>query len=807
MTHKIYDARRVKECVDCKRYLQDRDFVLRGNRFNATWRGGDSFSCSFDGALFFDHKESKGGSVIDLCMLVEGISTPLTAIQVLGDRYGVPALTTTREAPKRTRGEMLIDDGYTLVCTYTYEDEKGNPVYYVDRYERRKGTAREKTFVQRTNDAETIDGVERVLYNLPAVMRSERVFIVEGEKDVETLRKMNIVATTNSGGGKYWHEKFNHYFQDKDVIIIADNDEVGKEHGQVLFSFLNSIAKSCKVITISSLQHGDVTDWIEKEGGTREKLEEIVRNVKTVITEDPPDVAAAKLANSTPFSNFSLLKEGKKTVHVPVLIDTLMADLKRRFLGYPRLIGTTPFDWVRDDKKILKLPSKNDFFAWVQGCSRQSVVWETRPGFVTKEEMFSRVIQTAQAYSGIASAPHFPPRADIFYTHDELPPVDPTHDTFWRLMDFFCPKDKANRLLLAAFFCAPSFYDGKNSRPAWIIDTEDAQASGKSTIVKMCARLYNEEPLDVDIKTLDWGDSTLLTKRLLSPDGRSKRIVLLDNLTKTISGSTLAKLITAPSISGMAPYGHGEETRPNDLTYACTVNGATVDTDMATRSYTIRIRAPKHPDPNWENQVSTFIDNNRMRIFSDMRDMIEHAPQRRRIKSRFGMFDQRILSAVCESELDFVEVDKALIRESDMANEDAERAAEFEELVLNRLSTYREEDMNGLTTDAPIFIRCRDIDIILKRSSGAISKYRSANIRQLIKMGLLPNWSKKMERSPTLKNYPQTRGFLWGMDRLHEPVGGVVPDIGHVACQLSVMEDNGKFSRKDWIAIKEDRVL
>ena len=58
--------------------------------------------------------------------------------------------------------------------------------------------------------------------------REGTVFIVEGEKDVETLRKYGLVATCNPGGAGKWREEYNNFFRDMYVAVIPDNDAVGR---------------------------------------------------------------------------------------------------------------------------------------------------------------------------------------------------------------------------------------------------------------------------------------------------------------------------------------------------------------------------------------------------------------------------------------------------------------------------------------------------------------------------------------------------------------------------------------------------
>ena len=76
-------------------------------------------------------------------------------------------------------------------AVYDYTDEAGKRLYQVLRYEPLNAL---KQFVQRTGPDQvkwSIKGVRRVLYRLPelieAVAQNHIVFVVEGEKDVETL--------------------------------------------------------------------------------------------------------------------------------------------------------------------------------------------------------------------------------------------------------------------------------------------------------------------------------------------------------------------------------------------------------------------------------------------------------------------------------------------------------------------------------------------------------------------------------------------------------------------------------------------
>jgi len=84
-----------------------------------------------------------------------------------------------------------------IVATYDYRSVEGELLYQTVRYV-------PKDFRQRRPDgfggwAWNLDGVERVLYRLREVVEAPIVFLVEGEKDVESLREHGFVATTNAG--------------------------------------------------------------------------------------------------------------------------------------------------------------------------------------------------------------------------------------------------------------------------------------------------------------------------------------------------------------------------------------------------------------------------------------------------------------------------------------------------------------------------------------------------------------------------------------------------------------------------------
>lgn len=116
-----------------------------------------------------------------------------------------------------------------------------------------------------------LDGITLPLYNLPALINSTKeIYIVEGEKDADSMQELGFVATTPPyGAGSKWDMGYNKYFKNRDVVVIADNDNVGTEHARNIAINICNIAKSVKVVSAKNIlpniaEGGDVSDIIEK---------------------------------------------------------------------------------------------------------------------------------------------------------------------------------------------------------------------------------------------------------------------------------------------------------------------------------------------------------------------------------------------------------------------------------------------------------------------------------------------------------------------------------------------------------------
>jgi AAA domain len=133
--------------------------------------------------------------------------------------------------------------------------------------------------------------VRRVLYGLPALSKadpSEPVFITEGEQDVETIRTLGFVGTTNPGGAGKWQSDYNEFLRSRHVLILPDNDRVGHQHAEQVARSLLDVAASVRLIKLPGLpEKGDVSDWITA-GHTREELLQLIEQTPALKPEDLP---------------------------------------------------------------------------------------------------------------------------------------------------------------------------------------------------------------------------------------------------------------------------------------------------------------------------------------------------------------------------------------------------------------------------------------------------------------------------------------------------------------------------------------
>jgi 5S rRNA maturation endonuclease (ribonuclease M5) len=148
-----------------------------------------------------------------------------------------------------------------IVATYDYSDEAGELLYQVTRH------FPPKDFRQRRPDGRGgwiwKKHPDQVLYHLPEVLEAAIVFVVEGERDCETLREHGFVATTNAGGAMApWLPQYTAALAGREVILIPDNDVPGRR--RVLTIARALLGKAARLIVLELEDGKDVTEWFSR---------------------------------------------------------------------------------------------------------------------------------------------------------------------------------------------------------------------------------------------------------------------------------------------------------------------------------------------------------------------------------------------------------------------------------------------------------------------------------------------------------------------------------------------------------------
>ena len=165
-----------------------------------------------------------------------------------------------------------------IAATYPYLAPDGSLLFEVVRYE-------PKGFAQRRPNGMggwdySLGDVEPVLYRLPDVLEAageERViYVVEGEKDADTLAESGLTATTCPMGAGKWREHYSQALSGASIVILPDNDDAGRSHAEQVAASLTAQRCTVRLVTLpGAREKGDVTDWLD-DGHDFDELQTLV---------------------------------------------------------------------------------------------------------------------------------------------------------------------------------------------------------------------------------------------------------------------------------------------------------------------------------------------------------------------------------------------------------------------------------------------------------------------------------------------------------------------------------------------------
>lgn len=240
----------------------------------------------------------KNGDIIDFIQYKEGINNKQDALKRV---YEILGLKLDLKPSKLDKLKEYIYnnmqmEGYKIESIYIYTLEDHTPSFLKVKY--RSLTDKSKKDMRTYKIIDTGEFYKLstkkksgeyiyTIYNYPkvkqAIGKQQYIYIVEGEKDAETLNKLGLTATTFYS--KKWQEAYTKQLQDAKVVFIGDTGEAGEQFKKFVWKNLKDIVRTFRIVTLPGLEqlgdNKDVTDWIET-GHTKDELIEAIKEAKDI---------------------------------------------------------------------------------------------------------------------------------------------------------------------------------------------------------------------------------------------------------------------------------------------------------------------------------------------------------------------------------------------------------------------------------------------------------------------------------------------------------------------------------------------
>ena len=150
----------------------------------------------------------------------------------------------------RVLASQFIRQGYIPIGLHHYQSAEGDWLYSRMRLKHPEKAKIIRPFHQENGNyilGEPKFHGKKPLYQLPLIKGADTVFWVEGEKKVDALVGLGLVATTSGGATSHSGADFEP-LRGKRVIVWADFDESGKDHAEAVKAILEGL--NCEVMAI-----------------------------------------------------------------------------------------------------------------------------------------------------------------------------------------------------------------------------------------------------------------------------------------------------------------------------------------------------------------------------------------------------------------------------------------------------------------------------------------------------------------------------------------------------------------------------
>lgn len=171
--------------------------------------------------------------------------------------------------------EYYSSNEFKPTAQYEYYDE--NSVYQFTKLRLSNGKDKRMSYITRNNNKFCFKKLgNSTIYGLRELIKFKEenhigynpIYYVEGEKDVETMRSIGLVAVT-AGGVNDWKKEYARFFTGCDLVVIPDNDSPGKELARRVLTDCLEVVKTMKVLLLDNFvqEKGDISDFIQQGYG------------------------------------------------------------------------------------------------------------------------------------------------------------------------------------------------------------------------------------------------------------------------------------------------------------------------------------------------------------------------------------------------------------------------------------------------------------------------------------------------------------------------------------------------------------
>lgn len=558
-----------------------------------------------------------------------------------------------------------------IVATYDYRDAAGVLLFQVVRF-------KPKDFRVRRPDGTgwewKLGHTPRVLYRLPELLAAdpaEWVFICEGEKDVDRVRSLGLVATCNPGGAGKWHRlSDDSALAGRRVVILQDYNEPGEtgkrpgeEHAKTVALHMRPIASECRIVEFSA-DTTDVSEWLDNSDADdlRAELLQLVESadqsaasknpvilIDTVehravtetivaLTADPNlyqrSGFLARIIRDNQPSDDILRSEGSPTIQVlPV---PSLRERITKFAVFTKInskgdeILTHPTGWL-----VSAVDARAEWsgIRHLMGVSDTPVlrsdgsIWQTSGYDARTGVLFEPVNGTA-----------FPEIHVDINIDDATEAVDTLMEI---IADFPMPSDDHKAAWLAALLTPLARFAFAGPSPMFLIDA-NVRGAGKSLLAQTIGHVVLGREMPASSYVHD-GDE--MRKKLTSIAIAGDRMILLDNIDGPFGNDAIDRALTSTRWKDRI-LGKSEEIElPLIPAWYATGNNVQVTGDMMRRVVHIRIdclsERPEERSGFSHGNLLSWIDSNRGRLLAAAMTVLSAFLQRghRADLTPFGSFE------------------------------------------------------------------------------------------------------------------------------------------------------------------------